>query len=83
MKTALILLLTAISTFSFANEEMNHQKPEHRMGSPPHEAIQICVNQAEESACQITGPRGDTMQGKCKTTPDDKYFACMPERRKH
>ena len=47
---------------------------------PPQEAIQSCVNQEENSACQTKGPRGEAVQGQCKTTPDQKYFACMPER---
>jgi len=27
-------------------------------------------------------PRGDIVEGTCKNTPDEKYFACKPERQK-
>jgi len=80
MKKVLILLFTLVSTYSYANPDMNHQRPDDMMGPPPQEAIQSCVNQEENSACQTKGPRGEAVQGQCKTTPDNKYFACMPER---
>ncbi len=46
---------------------------------PPKEAIEICEGQEEGSSCQMTTRRGDTLDGTCKYTPDDKYFVCMPE----
>lgn len=80
MKRALILSFTLVSTYSCANPGMGDQKPGQMMGPPPEEAIQSCVNQEENTSCQTKGPRGEAVQGQCKTTPDNKYFACIPER---
>lgn len=84
MNKILILLLMAVSTVGYANEKprMDHKGPQH-MGPPPQEAIQACENQEENTACLITTPKGDTLKGQCKTTPDEKYFACVPNHRKH
>ena len=63
---------TALLTVSYAK-----QGGEKR--TPPKEAIEICVGQEEGSSCSVTTPRGDTLLGQCMTTPDKKYFACVPE----
>lgn len=49
------------------------------MREPPEEAITACEGQAEGNECSVTTPRGDTLEGTCKYTPDDKYFVCEPE----
>lgn len=79
-----ILFLMAISTVGCANEKsrMDHAGSQ-RMGPPPQEALDVCQNKAQDSACKVTSPRGDSLAGLCKTTPDNQYFACMPERPKH
>jgi len=78
-----ILLLSAVSTYGCANngtnEGMKPNKSDNRM-PPPIEAIQSCVNQEENDVCQTKGPRGESVQGLCRTTPDNKYFACLPEK---
>lgn len=83
MKKTSMLLLIAIATLSFAGENPPCDKPDERRGPPPKEAIESCLNLAEETACQITTPRGEILEGVCKTTPDAKYFACAPKREKH
>jgi hypothetical protein len=71
MKTILTLtalLITLNSTI--------YAKSENR--EPPKEAIEVCVGQNVESICTMETPRG-SLTGKCMNTPDEKYFACMPE----
>lgn len=81
MTNILVLLLVVMSTIGFANEDTNRNKPDHpRMGPPPKEAIDICLKKKEESSCKMTTPRGDTLTGTCRTTPDKKYFVCAPNR---
>ena len=48
-------------------------------GTPPKEAISICKNKDTGSTCTMKTPQGDTLEGTCKNTPDNKYFVCMPE----
>ncbi|MBF0504162.1 MAG: hypothetical protein HQL14_03570 [Candidatus Omnitrophica bacterium] len=48
---------------------------------PPQFAIDACTDKAQGDACEMTTPRG-TRSGICHSTPDQKYFACMPNRRK-
>lgn len=64
-----ILLLSAISTYGCANDTTKPNKPDQIMGPPPVEAIQACVYQEEGSVCQTIGPRGESVQGQCRTTP--------------
>lgn len=77
-----IVLAIVIIALGFANENSNANRPNHPMGPPPKEAIDVCLNQEEDSVCQLTSPRGETLEGICKTTPDKEYFACMPKRSK-
>ena len=46
---------------------------------PPQSAIDACAGQSEGTACEVTTPEG-TKSGDCAYTPDNKYFACRPER---
>ncbi|CAA6802874.1 MAG: Unknown protein [uncultured Campylobacterales bacterium] len=62
---------------SFSN---NNEKKEKRQ--PPIEAISICENKEEGSSCEIITRRGENVAGTCQTTPDDKYFACVPKNHK-
>ena len=47
----------------------------------PQEAIDACLNKEKGTACEVITPRGDTLSGQCKTTRDNKYFVCKPDRR--
>ncbi len=47
-------------------------------GKPPQEAISACQDKDEGTSCSVETPRGDTLEGTCQNTPDDKYFACKP-----
>lgn len=64
---------SALVTITYANQGDKEKR------TPPKEAIEICVGQEENSQCTVTTPRGDELVGKCMTTPDNKYFACVPE----
>lgn len=44
-------------------------------GPPPH-AITACTNQTAEDSCQITTPRGDTINGTCQMM--HTVLACVP-----
>ncbi|MDC7243422.1 MAG: hypothetical protein PQJ44_05725 [Sphaerochaetaceae bacterium] len=47
-------------------------------GEPPSEAITACENKKVDDKCTMQTPRG-SLSGTCQNTPDDKYFACMPD----
>ena len=46
---------------------------------PPQFAIDACVGKSEGATCEVSTPEG-TRTGDCAYTPDQKYFACRPER---
>jgi hypothetical protein len=50
-----------------------------QMRTPPQDAINACSGKTENAPCSMTTPDG-TMSGNCHTTPDQKYFACVPNR---
>lgn len=75
-------ILTAILTmmiFGVINFAIAQGNKTQRQSTPPKEAIEICKNKDTGSTCSIKTPRGDTLEGTCKYTPDEKYFVCMPE----
>jgi len=74
-KIILTLPLLAISCL-LANPDQT--KP-HPPKTPPQKAIDACKNQESGASCSITTPRGDTLEGSCQNTPDNKYFACVPK----
>jgi len=76
MKKTLLLITLVTATLSLANQNSNQQR---EMREPPKEAISICEGKSEGDTCSMETPRGDTVKGTCQNTPDDKYFACMPE----
>lgn len=79
MKKVLIALAILTLSASFA-QEMRPQQGEKRQ--PPKEAISACKGEAVDSSCVVETPRGDTLEGTCKNTPDGKYFACVPKNHK-
>ena len=60
------------ATVMFAQEQQSRREP-------PKEAISACENKKTGDTCSMSTPKGDTLEGTCKNTPDDKYFVCMPE----
>lgn len=72
MKKVMIFISLMAATLSFAKGPGQDRKP-------PQEAISACEGKSEGTTCSVTTPRGDTLSGTCKNTPDDKYFVCMPE----
>lgn len=77
MKSTLLLASFIIATLSYANPNAEGQR---EMREPPKEAISICEGKSKGDTCSMKTPRGDIAQGTCQNTPDDKYFACKPER---
>jgi len=75
MKKIITTLTLIAVTATYAQ---NGQPPRGENGQPPKEAIAACKNKDTGTSCSITTPRGDTLKGTCKKTPDDKYFVCMP-----
>lgn len=67
------------ATASFANQGPCRGGDEDC--KPPQEAISICEGKAADSTCQVTSPHGDLVNGTCQNTPDEKYFACKPEKK--
>lgn len=74
MKKILVIASLFIGISSFAMQDNDRQER-----VPPQEAISICEGKDTGSTCSVKTPRGDTLEGTCKNTPDKKYFVCMPE----
>ncbi|KGJ94405.1 hypothetical protein [Colwellia psychrerythraea] len=55
--------------------------PKTHARKPPQQAIDICLNKNENSACSFHGPSA-LEKGACEFTPDKQYFACNPRRDK-
>lgn len=49
------------------------------MQTPPQPALQACTGKADNSSCTVNTPNG-TLTGTCHNTPDNKYFACVPNK---
>jgi len=74
-KIALVgIMLFGITNFAIAQDNRGQQKR-----TPPKEAITACQDKDTGTTCSMQTPRGDTLEGTCKYTPDEKYFVCMPE----
>jgi len=69
-----VIMLFGIINFAIAQDNRGPQKR-----TPPKEAITACQNKDTGTACLMRTPQGDTLEGICKYTPDNKYFVCMPE----
>jgi hypothetical protein len=80
MKKFIAVVCIVSATMSIANQGGFDDKRNDRSDSkPPKEAIEVCVDKAIDSKCQVTTRHGDTLNGTCKYTPDEKYFVCEPE----
>jgi hypothetical protein len=82
MKITILLTTLVAATIVMANQNSNERGGQREMREPPQEAISICEGQSEGNSCSVTSPRGDTLEGTCKNTPDEKYFACIPKNRR-
>ncbi|MGJ7510716.1 hypothetical protein [Variovorax sp. GT1P44] len=52
--------------------------PHHREGRPPPpEFMKACEGQQDGAAVQVKGPRGESVDGVCRRTPDGR-LAFMP-----
>lgn len=67
----LVVVGTLLNINLFAQQNMHERKP-------PEEAITTCEGKSNGESCSMTTPRGDTVEGICSNTPDNKYFACNP-----
>ncbi len=79
MNKKLLIMFILITTYSFANGPQNNSRQGRENREPPKEAIIACESKSEGTSCNVITPRGDTLNGTCKNTPDNKYFVCMPE----
>ncbi|WP_458700137.1 hypothetical protein ACKGJI_09935 [Sulfurospirillum sp. 1307] len=79
IKNTVFILFVSLLTFGAFNYAIAQDRPPRGDRIPPKEAIEVCKNLDEGSACHMTTPRGDELEGTCMYTPDDKYFVCMPE----
>jgi len=78
MKKVLSILTLVAITFVVANENT----PAKSKRTPSQEAINACSGKSENSSCFVSTPRGNTIEGSCKNTPDGQYFACIPKNHK-
>ena len=80
MKKFIAIVCIIGATLSFANESPCGDKEDQQKDrKPPKEAIEVCEGQATDTICQVTTRHGDILNGTCKYTPDEKYFACAPQ----
>jgi hypothetical protein len=82
MKKIVLAAALLAATMSMANQGSNERGDQKEMREPPKEAISICAGKSEGDSCSVTTPRGDTLTGTCRNTPDNKYFACAPKNHK-
>ena len=80
MKKIFYISIT-LSSLVFAMTQQNDRNGRGGERTPPQEAIDICESKSEGDTCSMTTRRGDSVQGTCENTPDNKYFACKPPRR--
>jgi hypothetical protein len=73
----MVIAIVGLLCFGIVNFAIAQDRPER--GTPPKEAIAACQNKDTGTTCSMKTPRGDTIEGTCKYTPDEKYFVCMPE----
>jgi len=76
MKKSLVTLCILSVSLAFANQPT---QPKSGKRQPPQEAITACEGKDDGSSCTVKTPRGHTLEGTCRTTPDKKYFACKPK----
>jgi hypothetical protein len=79
MKKLFIALAILSTSLLLAQGGQKGDRPEREKGKPPQEAITACEGKSAGSSCEMTGRRGETLNGTCADTPDGKYFACKPE----
>ncbi len=48
---------------------------------PPQESLDACKSKNKGTSCSFVSPRGDE-SGTCVSTPDNRYFACRPDKGK-
>ena len=69
MRNLIIYLFLIYTTFLQAQNRI-----------PPEESRNACINKSKGDICSFIGPRDETETGVCEYTPDNKYFACKPNR---
>lgn len=47
--------------------------------TPPKAAQDACISKQTGNSCEVSTSNGK-LSGECRTTPDNKYFACIPNR---
>lgn len=83
MKKFIAIVCIIGATASFANEgSCSKKEGRENDRKPPREAIEVCVGQIKDATCQVTSRHGDILNGTCRYTPDEKYFACVPNKAK-
>lgn len=58
-------------------EKMPGEEPQMGRRTPPAEALTACRGKADGAACGFTSPRGDNINGTCRTPPNSS-LACVP-----
>lgn len=76
---ALASIVGAISAATVCCAKQASCHDSHKHPKPPKEAIEICEGKPVDSVCQMQSIHGHLVSGKCKNTPDEKYFACKPD----
>lgn len=51
-----------------------------KRGGPPPEAFEACADKVSGDSCQVTGRRGEELQGSCVIPKEeDETLVCAPE----
>ena len=70
----MFLFLFSMAGVIYAQDPMGQESR-----TPPQSAIDACAGKSEGTVCEVSSPAGNK-SGDCAYTPDQKYFACRPER---
>ena len=77
-KAAVALILTAYMSHQTASAQPGER--DGGLSGPPPEAFEACADKASGDSCEITGRRGEQLQGSCIIPPEkDETLVCAPE----
>lgn len=60
------------------NAGTSQNKPGN-VGGPPQQALDVCMNLAQNAACSFDLPNGENLTGMCITLPNSTQLVCAPQ----
>ena len=73
----------ALIVIAYMSHQTASAQPSEREGGrrgPPPEAFEACAEKASGDSCEMTGRKGEQLQGSCILPPEeDETLVCAPE----